>query len=746
MGRALRGRPVDILLVEDNPADARLAAEALKESGFASHLHWAADGLQALEFLRRRKEGSDDIRPGLILLDLNLPKKDGREVLAELKRDPSLRRIPVVVLTTSHSRDDRDRSYDLHANCFITKPGQWDEFVEVVRSIKDFWFGRVDLPEASRMATGEAEVPPPSPARPLPSLTEGRAPLKVLLVEDSASDIRLVRELLAEAGQSHIEIATAGTVRQAFDLLGAQTFEAILLDLSLPDSQDLEGLATLHGRATGVPIVVMTGLKDEAAAARALRQGAQDYLVKGWFDGDSLARAVGHAIERSRSGRFLEYLAHHDVLTELPNRTLLEDRLAHALEHARRYRQGLAVLFLDLDHFKTVNDTLGHAVGDRLLQAVAARLCGCVRASDTVGRVGGDEFTILLPEISRPEDITMVAGKIKEGFQSPFAVDGRELSLSASIGASLFPNDGEDAESLLKNADTAMYRAKEHGRSNLQLYAAASTTPRERDSLVVALRRALQRRELVLHYQPTVDALSGSIVSLEALVRWQHPSEGLLLPRRFLPVAEETGLFADIGEWVLRCACEQGRAWQRAGLQPLRVAVNVSYRQLNQGRTWVETAAKVLRETGLDPSRLECEVTEESFMRDESTAVKTLRELHDMGIRISVDHFGTGYASLSRLRCFPFASVKIDQTFIHDVTINPDDTAIVAAITAMGHSLRMNVMAEGVATAEQVSFLLRHQIDLMQGPYFSRPLPEDACTRLLRARKVPPVRKRIPIV
>src|SRR5438093_189499 len=647
-------QPVDILLVEDNAADARLAAEALKESGFSNRLHWVADGVQAMEFLRREGRRSDVTRPGLILLDLNLPKKDGREVLAELKRDPSLKRIPVVVLTTSRAREDRDRSYDLNANCFITKPGEWNEYVKVVRSIKDFWFGPVTLPVAGAAGTEAAIFPHSPPVPAFPAAAEGRTPLRILLVDDSAGDVRMVRELLAEAGQSHIDLRTAGSVGQALDLVGEEMFDAVLLDLSLP-----------------------------------------------------------------------------------------EDRLSRALEHARRNRQGLAVLFLDLDHFKTINDTSGHAVGDQLLQAVAARLCGCVRASDTVARVGGDEFTIVLAEIARLEDITTVAGKIVESFRSPFPVDGRELTVTASIGACLYPSDGEDADTLLKNADTAMYRAKEHRRNNLHLYAPISTTPvSERESLVAALRLALERHEFVLHYQPTVDALSGSIVGLEALVRWQHPMAGLLLPQRFLPIAEETGLIVDIGEWVLRRVCEQGCAWQQAGLQPLRVAVNASYRQLNLGRTWIETVARVLRETGLDPSRLELEVTEESIMKAESTAVKTLRALHEMGIRISVHDFGTGYASLSRLRCFPFASVKIDQTFIHDVTINPDDAAIVAAITAMGHTLRMSVLAEGVSTAEQVSFLLRHQIDLMQGPYFSRPLPEDATARLIRGRRLPPVRRR----
>jgi len=736
--------PVDILLVEDSPADARLAAEALKEGGFNSRLHWVEDGIQAMEFLRGQGKAPADARPGLILLDLNLPKKDGREVLAELKSDPLLRRIPVVVLTTSRAPVDREQSYDLHANCFITKPGQWNEFVEVVRSIKDFWFGPVTLPLAAEEAAAQAEAQSPA-ARVLPAPADGRTPLRVLLVDASPEGVRSLRDQLAEAGQSHIEMVPVESVRLAVKRAGREMFDAILLDLSLPDSQDLDGLRALHSRVSTVPIVVLTDRKDEAAAARALRQGAQDFLVKGRFDGESLARAVGHAIERTRSVRILEYLAHHDALTELPNRTLLEDRLSLALEHARRNRQGLGVLFVDLDHFKATNDTLGHAVGDELLLAVAARLCGCVRASDTVARIGGDEFTILLPEIERPQDVTLVAAKILENLRAPFPVGGREINLTASIGASFYPSDGEDADTLLKNADAAMYRAKEMGRNNLQFDApAAATQPGERVSLQTALIQALARDQFVLHYQPIVNALNGSIVTLEALLRWQHPMGGLLLPQRFQSVAEETGLIIEIGEWMLRRACEQGRAWQRARLHPARIAVNLSYRQLNQGQTWIETVARVLRETGFDPARLELEVTEESFTRGDSVAVKTLRALHDMGIRISVDNFGTGYASLSRLRGFPFFSVKIDRTFIRDVTTNSDDAAMVAAITAMGHSLKMSVLAEGVCTSDQVSFLLRHQIDLMQGSFFARPLFAETAGRALGVGKLPPMRRQIP--
>jgi len=737
MERPASERLVEILLVEDNPGDARLAAEALKDGAFRSRLHWAADGVRAMEFLRREGKDAAAPRPDLILLDLNLPRKDGRELLAELKGDAELKSIPVVVLTCSSAESDRNRAYELQANCYVTKPLQWSEFLETIRAIGDFWLTQVTLPGLHPAPNQER---PPDRPEAAPGVREATAEagdaasLKILLVEDNAGDARLVREMIDGSGRDDVALVDVGRLSDGLRCLGEESFDAVLLDLSLPDSQGLETLATLHAQATGVPLVVMTGLGDEEVAAKALRQGAQDYLVKGKFGGDLLLRAVAHAIERMRSGRLVRYLAHHDGLTDLPNRILFHDRLSQALEHARRNKQTLGVLFLDLDHFKKINDTLGHTVGDELLVHVAARLRGCVRASDTVARVGGDEFTILLPEITRVEDMTTVADKVMQAFASPFVLEERELALTVSIGASLYPYDGEGAETLVKNADAAMYRAKEQGRANCQFYSpAASAQASERLALIEGLRRAIERDELVLHFQPTIDAVTGKVIALEALVRWRRSDQRLVYPAQFLRLAEETDLIAGIGEWVLRRACAQGRAWQIAGLQPLRVSVNLSYRQLHQGRALLETFRRVLAETGLDPLRLEVEVTEEAITKDEATALKTLRGLHEMGIRIVVDDFGTAYASLRRLKSFPFGSVKIDRSFIRDVAIEPDDAAIVSAIIAMAHNLQMTVVAEGVESAEQVSFLMRHQIDQMQGPYFGAPLPAEACAELLRA-------------
>lgn len=726
---------VEILLVEDSPGDARLAAEALKESTRSSRLHWVSDGTQAMEFLRREGAQAEAPRPDLILLDLNLPKKDGRELLAELKNDPDLRSIPVIVLTCSGAASDRQRAYDLQASCYVTKPLRWSEFLQTMKAIGDFWLSRVSLPvggDARIQVEGADRPAVVGGDRPGPRGDLDPGTLRLLLVEDNPADVRLVREMLAEAGRGDVVLVSVDRLSDGLQRLGREHFDAVLLDLSLPDSQGLEAVVALHAQAVGVPLVVLTGLDDEAIATRALRRGAQDYLVKGRFGVDRLMRAVGHAIDRMHSERLVHYLAHHDGLTDLPNRTLFQDRLAQGLEHARRNSQMLGVLFLDLDHFKKINDTLGHAVGDELLVQVAARLRGCVRASDTVARVGGDEFTILLPEIARVEDATTVADKIMQTLESPITIGSHDLTISVSIGATLYPSDGEDADSLMKRADAAMYRAKEQGGATCHFHSlGARTRPSEKIGLVQDLRQALQRDELLLHFQPTIEAVTGKVLALEALLRWRRPRAGLVYPAQFLPLVEDTDLGARIGEWVLRSACAQARAWQIAGLEPLRVSVNLSGRQLGWDPTLVETVRRVLSETGLHPQRLELEVTEAAIERNEAATLATLKRLHEIGIRLALDDFGVGPASLSRLKWFPFGHVKIDRSFIRNVAIDPDDAATVAAIIAMGHNLRMIVTAEGVETGEQVAFLLRHQIDQMQGSYFCEPLAAPDCAELI---------------
>ena len=428
----------------------------------------------------------------------------------------------------------------------------------------------------------------------------------------------------------------------------------------------------------------------------------------------------------------LDHLAHHDPLTGLPNRLLLNARMEHSLARAHRANAMLAVLFLDLDHFKNINDTLGHPIGDLLLQETAQRLRDCVREQDTVTRLGGDEFTILLEDLEDSRFASTVAQKIITALAEKFMLQGHEVFVTCSVGISIFPNDGDDITTLLKNADSALYRAKEQGRNNYQYYTEELTTrAMERLAMENSLRHALQRDELVLHYQPQVDLYNGRIIGMEALIRWQHPDIGLISPNSFIPLAEETGLIIPIGEWVLRTACAQLKAWLDEGLPKIRVGVNLSSRQFNQ-HNLDEVVATVLRDTGLPPDCLELELTERMIMQDAESTVTILHRLRALGVQFSIDDFGTGYSSLSYLKRFPIDRIKIDQSFVREITSNPEDAAVSQAIISLSHSLNIKTVAEGVETAEQQEFLRSRQCDEIQGFHFSRPVPTQEMSRLLK--------------
>jgi diguanylate cyclase (GGDEF)-like protein len=438
--------------------------------------------------------------------------------------------------------------------------------------------------------------------------------------------------------------------------------------------------------------------------------------------------------ERKRAEDGLNYLASHDPLTALPNRILFMDRLFQALQRVRWHRRMVAVLFLDLDNFKQVNDTLGHAVGDLLLKAVSKRFENCVREGDTVARLGGDEFTLILENIAQAEDVPRVTQKILEVFTEPFRIQGHELFITASIGISLYPNDGEDPETLVKYADTAMYLAKEQGRNNFQHFSPAmNTRGLERSALMNGLRKVLEREESLLHYQPQIDLQSGRIVGMEALVRWSHPNLGLIPPSKFIPLAEETGLIVPIGEWVLLTACMQNKIWQEAGMGPLRVAVNISARQFQQ-RNLLKMISSVLDKTGLPANCRELELTESVLMHKDQNTTKTLCELSEMGIQFSVDDFGTGYSSLTYLQRFPINALKVDRSFVQEITTDANDAKIVTAIITMAHSLDLRVIAEGVETVEQLDYLHLLKCDQAQGYFFSHPLPAKGATAHLMER------------
>jgi diguanylate cyclase (GGDEF)-like protein/PAS domain S-box-containing protein len=433
----------------------------------------------------------------------------------------------------------------------------------------------------------------------------------------------------------------------------------------------------------------------------------------------------------------LEYTAHHDALTGLPNRLLFRDRLEQALAISRRNGGGVALLFVDLDRFKVINDSLGHEAGDLLLQEVARRLVSCVREEDTVARMGGDEFVVIQKGVGQPEDAALLSTRMLAEINRPFTLAGREISTSLSVGISLYPQDGEDASTLLKNADAAMYRAKEKGRNGYQYYSDEMTAAGlERLELESDLRQALQRGELRVYYQPQADLATGRVIGAEALVRWQHASRGMIPPSVFVPMAEDNGMIGPIGEWVLDTACADAMAWQAAGLPPLRVAVNVSGRQIGIDHM-VDKVAAALARSGLAPQLLEIEVTESVVMQDAGRAISTLNTLKDMGVTLAIDDFGTGYSSLSYLKRFPVNKLKIDKSFIDGMVDDPDDAAIVMAIIAMAQSLRHTVIAEGVETQAQAERLRAYGCDEMQGYLFSRPLPADLFVEFLRRAPAP---------
>jgi len=460
------------------------------------------------------------------------------------------------------------------------------------------------------------------------------------------------------------------------------------------------------------------------------------------------SRLAGIAIERKRAEDRIHFMANHDALTGLPNRTLMKDRLSQALFYAQRYDRWVAVVFIDLDNFKIINDSLGHSAGDELLKVIAKRMVGCVRATDTVVRLGGDEFVIVL--FDQPKDAETIAATvrtIRTAIDEQLSLEGHAIRVTSSLGVAIYPNDGAEVDALLGNADAAMYQAKENGRDNFQFYTPdLNTRAHEIFTLREELRNAVLHSEFELHYQPQIDLRTERMFAVEALIRWRHPKLGLLSPIKFVPLAEECGLIVQIGDWVLHEACRQNKAWQDAGLTPITVSVNVSARQFRE-KSLTSRVVDALRDSGLSAEYLELEVTESMIMQNLERAVDTMQELKRLGVRIAIDDFGTGYSSLSALKTFPVGRLKIDKSFIADVSSDESDRAVARAVVALGHNLNLKVIAEGVETDDQVAFLRANNCDEIQGYHFSKPLPAADIPRLLReksdassARDVPHMR------
>lgn len=549
-----------------------------------------------------------------------------------------------------------------------------------------------------------------------------RQELLVLLIEDNLGDALLIKALLDEVAGNPVCIEHVTSLEAGLARVVETGFDAVITDLHLPDSEGVDTLRQLFTVAESVPIVVMTHCENNPFALDLLKHGAQDYLVKGQSDGPLIIKTIRYAIERKEADQHFAYLSHYDKLTGLANRELFRDRLQQAMARAERNHRLVALLFLDLDRFKSVNDTLGHLAGDELLVQVAGRLKTCVRKADTIARLGGDEFTVILEGLEDPGDAEVVCRKIIDTLADPLVVQSHEIYVTTSIGVTFFPSDDQELVGLLRNADAAMYRAKEEGRNKYHLFTAdLSARAVNRMGIESALRHAVERDELYLCYQPKVHVETGQILGAEALLRWNNPQRGLVSPAEFIPVAEETGLIVPIGEWVLRRACVDALRWQQLGFGEISVAVNLSPRQFRHGDlpTMVRS---VLDEVGMAPDLLDLEITESLLMDDTEASQISLNELKQLGLRIYLDDFGTGYSSLAYLKKFPIDGLKIDRSFIRDLPGDSDDEAITRAILALSQALRLRVVAEGVENEFQLEFLRQASCDVVQGFYFAQPL------------------------
>ena len=566
---------------------------------------------------------------------------------------------------------------------------------------------------------------------------------RVLIIDDEEQ----IRNLLIDVLGASYQCSDAGSAEEALAALAKTTFDLVISDIDMGGMSGLELVPRVHSLSPDTVVVMVSGNQDIEFAIRAMRVGAFDYITKP-IDLRHVEASVERAInqsnllkEKRRDKEQIEtllqqrteevhWLGNYDTVTQLPNRALFEDRLEQAVAIAKATGQSLGVLFISLDQFKKVNDSLGHGPGDVLLREFAERLKSCINKSDTVARFANDEFALLRTQIDGTKDVIETIGSLSQVLKFSFDLPGHELFATASVGVSLFPVDGDDCQTLLKNAGAALYKAKRSGGANYQFFTAdMHELAASRLALESSLRRAIHNEEFLLHYQPRVSVDSLAITGLEALVRWQHPQLGLVSPSEFIPLAEDTGLIVPIGEWVLRAACLQGRRWIEEGFAPIPIAVNISARQFHD-RDLSQTVIRILEETGFSPKYLELELTESSIMQNEEFAASMLNQLKSMGVNISIDDFGTGFSSLASLKRLPIDALKIDQSFVREATIDPDDAALVMAIITLGHNLRLKVVAEGVETDDQLRFLQLLRCDEIQGYFFSKPVPADTLASL----------------
>ena len=691
-----KGHESVLLIASDADAAARVLGELGSVTEERFQMEWVTELSRGIERLR---EGG----VGAAVLDLNLPDSKGVETFDRLFQ--AVPELPILILSGADTEGEARQAVQHGAEDYLLK--------EQADGYRLRWTVRTMMERRAAQAEYRENA---LATITLDSIGEG------VVRTDISGNVTYLNGLAEKMSGWFREEALGRPVADVLRLIDSASGGVLPNTVVVVTQGNKSAMATT--RCTNCTLVRRDGLEFgiENRVAIIHDQGGDAIGTVLSFRDVSMARAA--SLEMSRA-------AQHDVLTRLPNRILFDDRLRQAISLAERQNTQLAVLFVDVDQFKRINDTLGHGVGDNLLRSVAGRLTACIRRSDTVSRLGGDEFLILLSPVEHGDDAAVTARKILRAMSSPHIIDDTSLDINVSIGGSAYPADGQDAESLVRRADVAMYEAKQHGRNSYQSFRKEMTTRMEKRTLLEAdLRSALGRNEFLLHYQPKINLQTGQVTGMEALIRWQHPKQGMLLPATFVPIAEECGLILHIGQWVLVEACRQSREWSDAGLGVVPISVNVSVAEF-QSKDFLSGVRAALIATGMEPQNLELELTETVLMRDAESAVVTLLALKAMGVRLAIDDFGTGYSSFTYLRRFPVDTLKVGQSFVQEIPMDSEGSTLVGAMISIGKSLNQRVIAVGVETASQLDFLQRYGCGEGQGSYFSIPVLADQAARLL---------------
>lgn len=671
IGKTFDKKDFLILIADDSKLIRFTMRQSLEEEGY--RIIEAENGKQALSLFMEQK-------PDIILMDYMMPVLDGVDACAELQKLPEGNNTPVIIITSLEDENSVNLAFEAGATDYISKPINWAVLRKRISRLLYTRFTEKNLNRSEAFSHSIVNHA-----------------IDSIITIDRSGTINFINPAVEKVFQY-----------SSSELIG-KNINVLIPELDYKDNEFINA----HIEVTGAR-------KDKLIIPFELT--VSEFCIDRECFFTLICRDV---TERKNYEKAIEYHAFYDSLTGLPNRILLKERMSHEISHAKHMKHKLAVMYLDLDRFKLINDTLGNDVGDRLLQEVAEKFKKCVSSTDTVARIGGDEFVILLPKITREEEVVKLANKLLEIIREPVVIDNHELYISVSIGITFYPDDSEDTETLITNADIAMYRAKENGKNNFEIYTESlNAKALERLEMENSLRRALEYKEFVLYYQPKVDTKTEEITGMEALIRWQHPKLGLVLPNKFIPLAEETGLIIPMGEWVLRTACAENKALQNAGFPHLTVAVNLSPVQFEL-QDLTKMVFKILEETKLEPQYLELEITESIAMQNIQHTIKTINELKEMGIKFAIDDFGTGYSSLSQLNSFSVNKLKIDKSFVGQIHGKKEDSIMASTIMALGKGLKLEIIAEGVETQEQANFFKESTCEEMQGYFFGKPMASE---------------------